>query len=126
MDQYEEEKGTFLDTLKEVFTVITGMIKKGMKVYLDVTRDDKIFISIPLTILAVITVFAFWLVLIVLVAGLFLGLRYRLRSENADRDDKVNRVLDKAADKAREAKEGIKNYMDEKADDVPDEDSTQE
>jgi len=69
-------------------------------------RED--VFSIPVTVFVVLTVFCFWVVIPLLIVGLFFGLRYSFRGPNLGKDS-INSAMSKATDVATDIKEEIMN-----------------
>ncbi|MDD6795778.1 MAG: DUF4342 domain-containing protein [Clostridiaceae bacterium] len=93
------------------FRFVGRLIKKGNSNYLRITKEGREPIEISLTITGVMLIIAFWLVFIIMVAGLFCGYNYSLVGPNCS--NKMNDYLGKAADTAsdikNEFKDGYKN-----------------
>lgn len=79
------------------------MIKAGCENFFIVKRHNEVLINIPVIVLILLVIFAFWLTLPVLIAGLFFGFRYCFQGEIAKSVD-----VNKACDKAAEACEAVK------------------
>lgn len=71
-----------------------------------VRKGDDQVLALPVTVLAVLLLFAFWVCLPLLVIGLFAGFRYSFSGKELGRDG-VNSALAKAAVAADRLKEGV-------------------
>jgi len=106
----KESRGeSFSDMIKRFGRFCARLIHKGNSNYFEVKKDGKLILSVPVTVLALSLIFAFWIVLPLLVLGLFLGCRYYFRGQDLGRES-VNRVMDTAS----EAAESIKRSFNEK------------
>ena len=68
---------------------------------LEIWRRDKPVTALPVLILVLLLIFAYWLVIPLLILGLFVGFRYRFSGPDLERDD-INDVMDSVADTASE------------------------
>ncbi|MDR0406224.1 MAG: DUF4342 domain-containing protein [Clostridiales bacterium] len=84
------------------------VIARGNANTFEVRRGDKTIISVPVTVLALLLVFAFWVVIPLLVIGLFFGCRYLFRGADLERTG-VNRVMESAADTAERIKKDVRD-----------------
>ena len=71
-----------------------------------VTRDDREQFSLSVTAFALLLIFAFWFVAVVMVVGLFCGLRYSFRGPNLGKQV-INDAMNRAADMAENVKEDL-------------------
>ncbi|SHJ22476.1 DUF4342 domain-containing protein [Parasporobacterium paucivorans] len=110
--QYTEEKSSFKNTVKKFFKWCSKMIKKGNEHHFDVKRKGEGLISIPITILVVLILVAFWAVIILLIVGLFFGCHYSLRGPDI-KTDTINNAMGKASAAAENIKNDIKNNFNE-------------
>ncbi|MBQ8109786.1 MAG: DUF4342 domain-containing protein [Clostridia bacterium] len=69
-----------------------------------VRRDGEALLDMPVTALALLTLFAFWVSVPLLVIGLFTGCRYSFSGRELGRKD-VNSALERAADAAGRARQ---------------------
>lgn len=84
------------------------LIARGNANMFEVWRNDKIIISVPVTVLALLLFFAFWIVVPLVVIGLFFGCRYMFRGADFEKTG-VNRVMDSAANAAENIKKDVKD-----------------
>ena len=70
-------------------------------------------LQIPVLVALVLLVLAFWLVPVLLIAGYFLGWRYRLAGPDLGRED-VNQVMDNINDTAGDVVTSVKKNLFEK------------
>jgi hypothetical protein len=79
----------------------------------EVSRKNSVIISVPITVLVLLLLFAFWFVIPLIIVGLFLGCRYIFRGPDIEKTG-VNRVMDSAADAAENLKNEVKGNHDQK------------
>jgi len=102
--KHKERQGeSFSDMMKRFGRFCAKVINKGNSNYFEVEKNGKVVISIPVTVLAISLVFLFWVILPLILVGLFFGFRYRFRGYELGRDS-VNRVMDTASDTAENIK----------------------
>lgn len=102
----KECKSTFSDNLKRFGDWCLGLIEKGNNNSFCVEREDKEIFRVPITLLIVLMFFSFWVVVPLLVIGLFFDMRYHFAGPNVR---SVDIDINKAMDSAAEAAESIKN-----------------
>ena len=92
---------------------------------LEIWRRDKPITALPVLILVLLVIFAYYVVIPLLILGLFLGFRYRFSGPDLERDDlngMMDNVADTAADLGRQVMDELKHdwHSDEtKRDDGP-------
>ncbi|MCD7738563.1 MAG: DUF4342 domain-containing protein [Lachnospiraceae bacterium] len=98
-ESYEESSRRM--SRKERSHVIKGKLKrlfrKSCDNYFLVEKGDRVIMEVPLLVMVVVLIAAFWALAIALVAGLFCGFRYSFRGEIAENVD-VNGACDRAAE----------------------------
>ena len=99
--------------LARFFAFLSGLVAKINPVFMDVRRNGKTVLSVPLWVLILLMVFhQYWWLLPALVIGLFMGARYSFRGHQAA--EKVNQAMDKAAQAAETIKSGVRRDEDGK------------
>lgn len=102
----ERQGESFSDMMKRFGRFCVRLVEKGNSNYFEVQRYGRVIISVPVTVLAISLVFAFWIVLPLLLVGLFLGCRYHFHGNELGRDS-VNKVMDSASDAAESIKKSF-------------------
>lgn len=109
------ERGSLLRTLRR------WLIDNELEIW----RKDKPVTALPVLILVLLVIFAYYVVIPLLILGLFLGFRYRFSGPDLERDDlngMMGTVADTAADLGRQVMDELKHdwHSDEtKQDDGP-------
>lgn len=102
----KECRTSFSDNCKRFGNWILRMVEKGNNNSFCVERDNREIFRVPITLLVVLLIFAFWVVVPLLVIGLFFNVRYQFAGPDVRSVDiDINRAMDSAA----EAAESIKN-----------------
>ena len=106
--KYQHQKGSSLrDLIGKFFKGFKKMVCRGNKNYFEAVRDGNIIISIPVTLLVVLLIFAFYFTLPLLVVGLFFGCRYSFKGPDLGKEN-LNRAMDSVADVAEKLKKEVK------------------
>lgn len=99
---------TFTSLLKKFGRFCSKMIHKGNETYFEVLKGEESKAKFPVTALALLLIFAFWIIVPLIVVGLFFGLRYRFNGPDAF-GKTVNDAMNSAADAAENLKKSIHN-----------------
>ena len=87
-------------------TLIRDLFNLGNRNRFEVRRNDELLLEVPVTVLVLLLIFAFWVCIPLLVIGLFAGCRYAFSGEELGRES-VNSAMNKAADMAEKVKEEV-------------------
>lgn len=101
-----ENSGSFTGLLNRFFKWCGRIIAKGNENSFEVRRNGKYVIAVPVTVLALFIIFAFWFVVPLVAIGLFFGYRYVFKGPDLEKTD-VNRVMGTAADAAESLKKEV-------------------
>ncbi len=93
------------------------LIDRGNRNSFVVKKDGVRIMTVPVTVLAVLLLFAFWIVLPLIILGLFFGYRYRFAGPDLGREN-VNRALDTVARAANDLKKEVKGHGNVPGDDT--------
>ena len=96
--------------IKSFFSWCSKMIKKGCENFFIISKDGDHIGTIPVLVLVLLLLCAFWVVVPLMIVGLFFGFRYSLQGEITKAVD-VNTACEKAA----EACETVKNEFTKKS-----------
>ncbi len=92
------------------------MIRKLFRITLDndfcVRRFDREVLSVPVLVLIVLMIFCFWIIIPLIIIGLFFGCRYRFEGRELGKP-MVNKAMDKLGDVAEDIKEKLAGDEDE-------------
>jgi hypothetical protein len=110
--QSSEPKGeSFVDLMGRFFRWIRGLFVKSCENRFDVQRGDSQIITMPVLVLILLLIFCFWLVIPLLIIGLFFGCHYRFRGRDLEKTA-VNKVMESAENAAETLKTDIKEAAD--------------
>jgi len=102
----ERQGESFSEMMRRFGRFCLKLINKGNSNYFEVKKDGRLLLSVPVTVLVIASVFAFWIVLPLMILGLFLGCRYHFRGEDLGKES-VNRVMDSASEAAENIKKSF-------------------
>lgn len=94
---------SFSDMMKRFGRFCAKMLDKGNNNHLEAEKNGAKLFSMPVTVVAVLLIFFFWVVIPLFIVSLFFGFRYRFRGSELGKEA-VNRVMESASDTV----EGIK------------------
>lgn len=102
------EDESFGNVVKRFLKWCGKVIKKGSENFFVIAKEDEVLLNMPVIVLALLLLFAFWIVLPLLIVGMFCGFRYSFRGG-------ITRTVDvnKACDKAARACESVKREFKE-------------
>jgi hypothetical protein len=105
------EQGTrFSELIGRGFRWFGRLVQRGNNNTLKVYRGEETFLSVPVTVLVILLIFAFWIIVPLIVVGLFFDFRYSFHGPDLGRP-KVNAVVDKVADAAVNIKKDVKESV---------------
>lgn len=97
---------TFGSFLKKACQLCLRIIRKGNANSFQILSGEEVKAAFPLTILALLLIFAFWVTIPLIIIGLFFGLRYRFVGPDFG-SNKINQAMDNAADAAQDFKKSM-------------------
>lgn len=102
----EEGNKSFGDLMKQFGRWCVRWIDKGNRNSFYIERGAKEILHVPVTLLVVLLIFAFWIVVPLMVIGLFFDMRYHFRGPDIRTVD-INQAMDHMADAAGNIKSDI-------------------
>ncbi len=106
-----EKDSSFKEQVSAFFKWCGKIIHKGNINNFEVLKEDRRILMLPVTALVLLILFAFWLVVPLIIIGLFFGYRYHFLGPDLDKPE-VNRVMDSVADASVRAKDSVVNAVD--------------
>ena len=86
--------------------LLRDAINLGNRNRFEVRKGDEMVLDLPVTVLVLLLIFAFWVCIPLLVIGLFVGYHYTFSGAELGRDS-VNNAMNKAAEVAEKVKEEV-------------------
>ena len=99
----EKSKERRRGIVKGVGEFFRSLLNMGNRNRFEVRKGDEVALEMPVLVLALLLIFAFWVCVPVLVIGLFAGFRYSFSGAELGRES-VNHAMDKAAEVAEKVK----------------------
>jgi hypothetical protein len=99
---------SFSSLMKKFGLFCLKIIRKGNINSFEVRKGGESKASIPVTVLVLLLIFAFWVIIPLIIVGLFFDLRYRFVGPDFT-GDTVNHAMDNAANAAENIKNSINN-----------------
>ena len=99
---------TFSSIMKRFGNFCLKVIRKGNTNYFEVLKGNESKALLPVSVLVLLLIFAFYITIPLIVIGLFFGFRYRFNGPDFN-GNTVNNVMDSAADAAEKLKNSISN-----------------
>lgn len=97
---------SFISLMKKFGGFCLKLIRKGNANNFEVLQGEEIKATVPVTALALLLIFAFWITIPLIVVGLFFGLRYRFTGPDCS-GNTVNDAMNSAADAAVNLKKSM-------------------
>lgn len=104
-----DEGGGFSDLLRKFGAFCAKLLRKGNENILEIYRHGEKRTSMPVTVLVLLLIFAFWVTIPLVIVGLFFGFRYRFSGPDLGKD-----VVNDPMENAAKAAEELKNSMTKK------------
>lgn len=105
-DHNNFKKNPFLSFLKTTWEFSSKIIHKGNINSFEVLKGEEIKGSFPITVLAVLLIFTFWVTIPLIIIGLFFGLRYRFIGPDFS-SKTINDAMNSVADAAENLKKSV-------------------
>lgn len=102
------EKSAFSRNMRRFFVWMGAVLHKGNVNSFVVEKDGNSVMRLPISVLVLLLLFAFWVVVPLLIVGMFFGFRYLITGPDI-KGSRVNDAMNSVADAAEEIKKDIKN-----------------
>ncbi|MDW7678213.1 MAG: DUF4342 domain-containing protein [Bacillota bacterium] len=93
----KEDSVSFGELVGSFFSWCGRILHKGNNNNFEINKEGKNIMHLPLTVMALLLIFAFWMVIPLLIVGLIFGLRYRFVGPDLDKTE-VNRAMETVSD----------------------------
>ena len=105
-DAGKEARARHRGVVRGLGEMIRDLLNLGNRNRFEVRKDDEQLLEVPVTVLVLLLIFAFWVCVPLLIIGLFAGCRYSFSGAELGRES-VNNAMDKAAEVAEKVKEEV-------------------
>ncbi len=93
-----------------VFEAICKAIDTCNNIFIEIIRNSRVILKIPFTVLIVLLFFAFWIVIPLMIIGLFFNMEFLVSSKKID-VDKINKVFKETSKVVKDVKDKFTNHM---------------
>lgn len=101
-----ENKNSF----EGVFEAICKAIDTCNNIFIEIIRNSRVILKISFTVLIVLLFFAFWIVIPLMIIGLFFNMEFLVSSKKID-VDKINKVFKETSKVVKDVKDKFTNHM---------------
>lgn len=91
-----------------IFEAICKVIDTCNNIFIEIRGKNNFFLKLPLTVVIVLLIFGFWILIPLVVIGLFLDIKFSVESKKVN-TDKTNDILSKISKEVRNIKSKIKS-----------------
>lgn len=98
-DSNYENKSNF----EGVFESICKAIDTCNNIFIKIIRNNRVILKVPFTVLILLLFFAFWMIIPLMIIGLFFGIEFLVSSKKVD-VDKINKVFNEVSKAVKEIK----------------------
>lgn len=104
-----EEKRNSRNTngFEGIFEAVCRVIDTCNNIFLEIAKDGKMFLKIPFTVLILLLIFTFWIVIPLVIVGLFFDIEFSVASKRVN-TDKANKIFKEISLVVKKIKEEIK------------------
>lgn len=90
-----------------IFEAICRVIDTCNNIFLEIAKDGRMFLKIPFTVLILLLMFTFWIIIPLVIVGLFFGIEFSVASKRVN-TDKANKIFREISLVVKRIKEEIK------------------
>ncbi len=104
--QQQKKRSSFAETLSSIIKWTGKIIDKGNTNYFKVLKNRRKILELPLTAFVLLLIFAFWLVIPLIIIGLVVGYNYQFGGPDLEKTE-VNKAMDKFSDATKQAVDSV-------------------
>lgn len=96
-----------------LFQTICQIIDTCNNIFLEINQKGRRLLKIPVTVIIVLILFAFWIIIPLVVVGLFFDVGFLVSSKRISRDkiDKINKAFNQMSKKVKDIKDKFKKEV---------------
>lgn len=95
------------NTFEGIFELLCKVIDTCNNIFLEIKRENRVFLKIPITVMILLLTFAFWIVIPLAIVILFCDIEFSLSSSKVE-INKVNNILKSISNNIKRLKEQLK------------------
>jgi len=104
--QQQKKRSSFAETLSSIIKWTGKIVDKGNTNYFKVLKNRRKILELPLTAFVLLLIFAFWLVIPLIIIGLVVGYNYQFGGPDLEKTE-VNKAMDKFSDATKQAVDSV-------------------
>lgn len=104
-EQHSKNKQEFVSGLQKLWNFICKLFQKGNVNSFTIYRHQEELVTMPVTVLVLLVLFIWPASIVLLIVGLFVGMRYAFSGPDFGDNNSINKALDKATDTIRNEKD---------------------
>ncbi len=108
---YDKKEGTKssrnINGFEGIFEAICRVIDTCNNIFFEIAKEGRIFLKIPITVLILLLMFTFWIVIPLIIVGLFFDIEFSVSSKRIN-TDKANKVFKEITLVVKKIKDEIK------------------
>lgn len=93
-----------------IFEAICKAIDTLNNIFVEIKRSNRVLLKIPLTVLILLLFFAFWIVIPLIIVGLFFDVEFLVSSKKVN-VDKINKVFNEVSKAVKDIKDKFTDHM---------------
>ncbi len=90
-----------------IFEAVCRMIDTCNNIFFEISKEGKMFLKIPITVLMLLLIFTFWIVIPLIIVGFFFDIDFSVSSKRVN-TDKANKIFNEISLVVKKIKEEIK------------------
>lgn len=95
------------NTFEGIFVKVCKIIDTCNNIFFEIKKENKVFLKIPVTVIILLLIFAFWIVIPLYITGLFFDIEFSLSGKRVELS-KINNVLKMISVNIKKVKHGWK------------------
>lgn len=95
------------NTFEGIFVKVCKIIDTCNNIFFEIKKENKVFLKIPVTVIILLLIFAFWIVIPLYITGLFFDIEFSLTGKRVELS-KINNVLKVISVNVKRIKDGWK------------------
>ncbi len=103
----EKNKSRKFNDFNGIFEAVCNAIDTCNNIFLEIRKEGRVFLKLPMTVLILLLLFAFWIGIPLFIIGLFFNIEFSVSAKRVN-TDKANEVLKKISMGVKKIKEEIK------------------
>ncbi|EKQ54226.1 MULTISPECIES: hypothetical protein [unclassified Clostridium] len=94
-------------TFEGIFVKVCKIIDTWNNIFFEIKKESKVFLKIPVTVIILLLIFAFWMIIPLYIVGLFFELEFSLLGKRGE-INKINHVLKVISTNIKKVKDKLK------------------